>query len=72
MIERGALVPGKDDKSFDVNFFIVQKEFPFYLEFFVRSSLNELELWAYDNGYMAYDVLPNGLLSWKPSWDIYH
>lgn len=66
MIDRKALTPGKDDKSFDINFYVVAKEFPSYLEFMVRSSLNEIEEWAYVEGYMAYEVLSDGRLLWKP------
>ena len=65
MIKRQAMTPGKDDKSFNINFSIVEKEFPSYLEFLVRSSLNPIELWAYDNGYMAYIIMSNGLLEWR-------
>ncbi len=67
MIETGALTPGKDDKSFDVDFAVVQKHFPSYLEFMVRHSLNQAEEWAYVQGYMTYEVLPSGLLAWKPT-----
>lgn len=71
MVKRGALSPGKDDRSFDIDFAVVAKEFPSYLEFMVRSSLNAVEEWAYTQGYMAYEILPNGLLKWKPVGKIY-
>jgi hypothetical protein len=71
MLKTGALIPGKDDKSFDINFAVIANNFPSYLEFMVRSSLNELEQWAYVEGYMAYEILPNGLLKWKPVGKIY-
>lgn len=64
MVTRGALTPGKDDKSFDINFKVVEKEFPSYLEFLVTESLNEVEQIAYKEGYVAYIVLDNGLLQW--------
>lgn len=64
MIRRGALIPGKDE-IFIIDFKIVEKEFPSYLEFMVKSSLNNIELWAYTEGYMMYTVLDNGLLKWN-------
>jgi hypothetical protein len=66
MIESGALTPGKDDKSFNINFAIIRDKFPSYLELMIRSSLNEIEEWAYVEGYIMYEILPNGLLAWKP------
>lgn len=71
MIESGALTPGKDDKSFNINFAVIRDRFPSYLEFMVKSGLNDLEEWAYVEGYMAYEVLSNGLLQWKPVGKIY-
>jgi hypothetical protein len=65
MVSRRALVPGQDDKTFGVNYYIVEKEFPSYLEPLIRSNLNSVELWAYDNGYMTYVVLDDGLLEWR-------
>ena len=64
MVDRGALIPGSDDRSFEINFYIVQKEFPSYLELVVENSLNDIERWAYLEGYMAFKVLENGLLEW--------
>ncbi len=64
MRDSGALMPGKDYMSFDVNFAIVAEQFPEYLEHVVCGTLNELERKAYEQGYMAYKVLPNGLLQW--------
>jgi hypothetical protein len=71
MLDRGAMTPGKDDSSFDINFAIVSKEFPSYLEFLVRSSLSSLEQWAYTEGYMAFSVMPDGRLLWKPTGKLY-
>ena len=67
MLERGALTPGKDDNSFDINFAVVEREFPSYLEFMVRSSLNPVEDVAYVQGFMIYEILANGLLKWSPT-----
>jgi hypothetical protein len=67
MLERGAMSPGKDDKTFNINFAIIEKEFPSYLEFMVRSSLNPVEEVAYVEGYMAYEILPSGMLAWFPT-----
>lgn len=65
MVRQRALTPGKDDKTFVINFKIVQQQFPSYLEFLVKSSLNTLEQWAYTNGYMAYIVRDDGMLEWR-------
>lgn len=64
MVRQNALIPGKDDRTFDINFKIVQKEFPSYLEFLVTNSLNEVEKAAYEDGYFMYTVLDNGLIQW--------
>lgn len=64
MVKRGALTPGKDAESFDINFKVVEQEFPSYLEFLVTESLNEVEKAAYKQGYFAYIVLDNGMLQW--------
>jgi hypothetical protein len=65
MLKTGAMTPGKNDRTFNINFAIVEKEFPSYLEFLVRSSLNSVEEVAYVEGYMAYEILSNGLLKWS-------
>lgn len=65
MIKRKALTPGRTLEIYNINFSIMEKEFPSYLEFMVRSSLNAVEDWSYTEGYMAYEVLPNGLLKWS-------
>jgi hypothetical protein len=67
MLNRGALKPGKDAESFDINFRIVADEFPSYLAHMVEHSLNETELWAFANGYMAYTIMPDGTLEWRPT-----
>lgn len=67
MLERGAMSPGKDDQTFNINFAIVAREFPSYLDFMVCSSLNPVEKVAYVEGYMAYEILPNGMLRWSPT-----
>lgn len=64
MIRQKALTPGRDDRTFDVNYKIVQDQFPSYLEFLVASNLNEVEKAAYEQGYMMYTVLDNGMLQW--------
>jgi hypothetical protein len=65
MVRHRAMIPGKDDKTFIINFKIVEKEFPAYLEFLVKESLNIIELAAYIEGYMTYSVLDNGMLRWE-------
>lgn len=65
MVDRKAVTPHSDHQTFDVNFYIVQQEFPNHLHDVVLMTLNETEQWAYLNGYMAFTVLSNGLLSWK-------
>jgi hypothetical protein len=67
MVNSGALTPSKDDKSFDINFAIIKDRFPSYLEYMVLHNLNEVEEWAYLKGYMAYEILPNGWLQWRPT-----
>jgi hypothetical protein len=65
MIRQHAMTPGKNDRTFSVNYKIVQQQFPAYLEFLVKNNLNQFELWFYENGYIAYTVLDNGLLQWR-------
>lgn len=72
MVEQGALTPGRDDRTFNVNFKIVKDQFPSYLEFLVTGTLNTVELAAYRSGYMAYIVLDNGLLEWRPTGKRYN
>lgn len=64
MRKAGALLPGKDYMSFDINFAIVAEQFPEYLEHVVRHTLNELEQKAYEQGYMTYKVRQDGMLEW--------
>lgn len=65
MIQRGAFVETDDPARFHVNYFILHKYFPDYVEECVLNNLNELEQWAYLNDYMAYTILSNGMLEWK-------
>jgi hypothetical protein len=69
MIETGALIPQNDASftTYDVNFAAVSEKFPQYLEHIVLNSLNEIERWAYLEGYMTYTVREDGLLEWSPT-----
>lgn len=67
MVSKGALTPGEDDKSFEINFYIVNKHFSSYMNTMVERSLNDIERWAYLEGYMYYTVLEDGQLQWRPT-----
>ncbi len=71
MRDAGALKVNRLDKEgnlyFEIDFRIVSEEFPAHLQFLVRQQLNDLERTLYDDGYIAFDVLADGRLSWLPT-----
>jgi len=71
MRDAGALKAKRVDEEgnlfFDIDFRIVQEQFPAHLHFLVRQQLNDLEGALYDNGYIAFEVLADGRLQWKPT-----
>jgi len=55
------------DLYMDINFKIIQEQFPRWMQEMVLESLGELDREIYQLGYIAYVVQPDGSLLWKPT-----
>lgn len=71
MRRAGALQVNSFDESGDlhfiINFKIVEKEFPRFMDIMVRDSLGAFDLDLYNQGLIAYLVQDDGQLGWKPT-----
>ena len=52
---------------FDVNFKKAEEFFPQFVEELVLMNLGAYDREVYELGYMAYIILPDGTLRWKPT-----
>lgn len=52
---------------FDVNYKLLQENFPDWMEYFVIQNLTSDALSLYHQGYWAYIVMEDGSLQWKPT-----
>lgn len=66
MIEDGALVLNGEsyDSPFVINYWIVKKEYPQYLEFLIEQNLNTIEISFWREGFINFIVRNDGLLEW--------
>lgn len=51
----------------EINFKIIQEQFPRWMEEMVLDSLGDIDREVYQLGYMAYIVQDDGSLLWKPT-----
>jgi hypothetical protein len=52
---------------FDINFKVIEEQFPMYLEELALANLAPAGVDMYHLGYIAYYVLDNGELAWQPT-----
>jgi len=52
---------------FDVDFKKAEEFFPQFVEELVLMNLGAYDREVYDLGFMAYTILPDGILQWKPT-----
>ena len=52
---------------FDVNFKKAEEYFPQFVEELILVNLGKFDREVYELGYMAYTILPDGTLHWKPT-----
>lgn len=71
MRKRGVLSIKYVDKDgaahFDIDFKLAEEYFPQLVEELVLQNLGAYDREVYDLGYMAYTILPDGTLQWKPT-----
>lgn len=51
----------------EINFKKVEEFFPKFLDELVRHTLGTTDLELYDQGYIAYLIMDDGMLQWKPT-----
>lgn len=57
----------KDGLHFTIDFKVIESTFPVFMNEMVQQSLGEVDRSLYDEGYIAYTVLKDGRLQWKPT-----
>jgi hypothetical protein len=71
MRQRGILTIKYLDKDgnahFDIDFKKAEEHFPQFIEEMVLLNLGDYDREVYELGYMAYTILPDGTLQWKPT-----
>jgi hypothetical protein len=60
-------VDNAGNAHFDVDFKKAEEYFPQFVEELVLLNLGAYDREVYELGYMAYTVLPDGTLHWKPT-----
>ncbi len=67
MIENGALIVKRDssESRFFIDFSVMQRKYPEYVEYMVRHTLNDYELSAYESGLIYYTINSAGYLEWR-------
>lgn len=71
MRKRGVLtikfVDSEGNAHFDINFKKAEEFFPQFVEELVLMNLGSFDREVYELGFMAYTILPDGTLHWKPT-----
>jgi hypothetical protein len=52
---------------FDIDFKLVEEHFPQFVEEMVLINIGDFDRELYEIGYIAYTILPDGTLQWKPT-----